>query len=141
MDSRPEQPESLSANRGEVAGVAVELAKTAVPLPVIGSPAGRVLDLPTDSRPRLATDALLMRDSKGSLRVVIPDGEASQLNRTAEDVLSLCSGKNTVGEIAQALSDAYSVERTTALENVRLVIRRFLELQIVNLSTGGTSNE
>jgi len=82
-----------------------------------------------------------MRDAEGSIRVVMPEGEASRLNGTAEDVLSLCSGENTVGEIAQAVSETYSVDKDGALADVRSVIRQFLELQIVNLTTGGTSNE
>jgi hypothetical protein len=100
-----------------------------------------VLDVPSISRPTLAVDALLMRDSEGSLRVVMPEGDASQLNGTAEDVLSLCNGENTVEGIARAVSEVYSVDRADALDDVRSVIRQFLELQIVNLSMGGSSNE
>jgi len=141
VGSKPVGPESLSAGIGPETNAVVELPSAAMPLPVIGAPAGRVLDVPTNSRPTLATDALLMRDAEGSIRVVMPEGEASRLNGTAEDVLSLCSGENTVGEIAQAVSETYSVDKDGALADVRSVIRQFLELQIVNLTTGGTSNE
>lgn len=141
MGKKPSRPETFSAGVGREPSSVVELPSTGAPLPVIGAPAGRVFDVPTQSRPALATDALLMRDAEGSLRVVMPEGEASQLNGTAEDVLSLCSGENTVDEIAQAVSEAYSVDRTGALDDVRSVIRQFLERQIVNLTTGGSSNE
>ena len=141
MGSKPARPELSSAGSRPKSTASVETSNTGAPLPVIGAPAGRVLDVPSISRPTLAVDALLMRDTEGSLRVVMPEGDASQLNGTAEDVLSLCNGENTVEGIARAVSEVYSVDRADALDDVRSVIRQFLELQIVNLSMGGSSNE
>jgi pyrroloquinoline quinone biosynthesis protein D len=59
------------------------------------------------TRPRLATGARLRYDEvREEHLLLIPEG-AVKLNATAADVLELCDGERSLGDIAGTLSERY----------------------------------
>ena|GEM_PF-5739846 len=58
-------------------------------------------------------------------------GEVHRINATALDVLKMCDGRHTVDEIAMRLAEIYDVDLDLAKEDVRGLIDRFEELEIV----------
>ena len=58
-------------------------------------------------------------------------GEVHRINATALDVLKMCDGRHTVEEIAMRLVEIYDVDPDLAKEDVRELIDKFAELEIV----------
>ncbi|MCD6506262.1 PqqD family protein [Candidatus Poribacteria bacterium] len=58
-------------------------------------------------------------------------GEVHRINATALEVLKMCDGKHTAEEIAGKLAEIYDVDLDIAKEDVRELINRFAELELV----------
>ena len=54
------------------------------------------------------------------------------LNGTARDILLLCDGSRSAGEVAAALVDKYGVDQSTARRDVERTIRELSELGAVD---------
>lgn len=58
-------------------------------------------------------------------------GEVHRINATALEVLKTCDGKHTAKDIAEKLAEIYEVDVDVAKEDVKELIERFAELEIV----------
>ena len=81
------------------------------------------------NRPRLADGARLQYDDvREEHLVLIPEG-AVRLNETAAQVLELCDGERSLGEIAETLSERYA--GADVADDVREMLERMGERGLV----------
>jgi pyrroloquinoline quinone biosynthesis protein D len=76
------------------------------------------------SKPRLADKARLKWDAVREKHLLLfPEG-VLVLNKTAHDVLALCDGQRTVGEIIKALAAQYAVDANTIDADVKEIFQK-----------------
>ena len=76
------------------------------------------------SRPRLASKARLRKDRVTGKSLLLYPERGLALNDTAAEILALCTGEATVGEIIEALVGKYGEEKRAALA---AEVRAFLQ--------------
>ena len=59
------------------------------------------------------------------------DGNLHHLNRTATMVFAMCDGTATVEEVSGDISEAYGVPLEQVIEEVTLLIERFVEANLL----------
>jgi len=64
-------------------------------------------------RPRVAEDVTCVPDADG-VQVTTPQGAHLVLNETAQEILGLCDGRRSSGEIARSLADRYRGDASSA---------------------------
>jgi pyrroloquinoline quinone biosynthesis protein D len=72
-----------------------------------------------DARPRLHAKARLRVDAHSGQMMLLYPERGLQLNPTGREVLELCTGAATVGEIAAALSARHGASTDVVLAEVR----------------------
>ena len=70
----------------------------------------------TESRPRLASKVRLRYDRKGERYMLLYPEKGLVLNPTAADIVTFCTGENTVSVIVDRLAEKYSSQTREALE-------------------------
>ncbi len=66
----------------------------------------------------------------GQAVIVLADsGNVTILNETATRVWQLCDGTHTIEQIVQTIADEYSVEQSTAQQDVDNLLEQMLKLQ------------
>ena len=76
--------------------------------------------IPADARPRLAAKARIRFDRKTERYLLLYPERGLELNPTAADIVRLCTGEHTVGEIVERLSDKYPTQPRAAIEREML---------------------
>ncbi len=85
------------------------------------------------SKPRLADKARLKWDAVREKHLLLfPEG-VLVLNKTAHDVLALCDGQRTVGEIINALATQYAVEANAIDTDVKEILQKLAQKTFVTL--------
>jgi len=85
------------------------------------------------SRPQLAGKARLKWDAVREKHLLLfPEG-VLVLNKTAHEVLVLCDGQRTVGEIVKALATQYAAGADALDGDVKGILRRLVEKTFVTL--------
>jgi pyrroloquinoline quinone biosynthesis protein D len=72
--------------------------------------------LAADARPRLAPKVRLRWDRKDGRYMLLYPERGLVLNATAADVVQLCTGEHSVGDIVDRLSDKYAPHPREAVE-------------------------
>jgi pyrroloquinoline quinone biosynthesis protein D len=86
------------------------------------------------SKARLAGKARLKWDAVREKHLLLfPEG-VLVLNKTAHDVLALCDGRRTVGEIVKALAAQYATEARTIDGDVKEILQRLADKSFVTLN-------
>ena len=67
-------------------------------------------------RPRLAAKARLRFDARTSRYLLLYPEKGMQLNGTAADIVQLCTGERTVGEIIAELATKYAPQPRESIE-------------------------
>ena len=78
----------------------------------------------TDARPRLAPKARLRFDRKSTRYMLLYPERGLVLNPTAADIVRLCTGEHTVGDIVARLAEKYAPQPREAVERE---VRAFLD--------------
>jgi pyrroloquinoline quinone biosynthesis protein D len=69
-----------------------------------------------DARPRLAAKARLRFDRRTTRYLLLYPERGLVLNATAVDIVRLCTGEHTVGDIVARLADKYATQPRPAIE-------------------------
>jgi pyrroloquinoline quinone biosynthesis protein D len=77
-----------------------------------------------DLRPRLAPKVRLRHDAQSGRYMLLYPEKGMQLNGTAADIVQLCSGERTVGEIIRELAAKYTSKPS---ETIAAEVTQFLE--------------
>lgn len=89
------------------------------------------------NKPKVLDNIIWRRDGESDQIIVLSKDNLALpliLNPTAARIFSLCDGRNTVEDIAQALSDEFGVEDfKIALEDVKGQIGYFIDKEIVQV--------
>lgn len=72
--------------------------------------------IPADARPRLAPKARIRFDRVTERYMLLYPERGLELSPTAADIVQLCTGEQTVGEIAQRLADKYTSQPREVIE-------------------------
>jgi coenzyme PQQ biosynthesis protein PqqD len=75
--------------------------------------------IPLDARPRLASKARVRRDRKSGRAMLLYPERGLALNRTAEEVVGLCTGETTVAQMAETLAARHGAPAATVLAEIR----------------------
>jgi pyrroloquinoline quinone biosynthesis protein D len=87
-----------------------------------------------NSKPRLADKARLKWDAVRKKHLLLfPEG-VLVLNQTAHDVLALCDGQRTVGEIVKTLAAQYATEASAIDGDVKEILQRLADKSFVTLN-------
>jgi pyrroloquinoline quinone biosynthesis protein D len=90
------------------------------------------LSLAVDARPRLAPKVRLRWDRKDGRYMLLYPERGLVLNATAADVVQLCTGEHTVGEIVERLGDKYAPHPRAAVEReVQAFLAAMLERGLI----------
>lgn len=85
------------------------------------------------SKPRLAGKARLKWDTVREKHLLLfPEG-VLVLNKTAHDVLALCDGQRTVGEIIKTLAAQYVVDANVIDVDVKEILQKLSQKTFVTL--------
>jgi coenzyme PQQ biosynthesis protein PqqD len=76
--------------------------------------------IPAEARPRLAAKARVRFDRLTDRYLLLYPEKGLQLNPTAAEIVRLCTGEHTVGEIAQRLAAKYPQQPRDAIEREML---------------------
>jgi coenzyme PQQ biosynthesis protein PqqD len=68
------------------------------------------------SRPQLAAKARLRRDRRTDRLMILYPEKGIELSPTAAEIVRLCTGENTVGEIVERLGASYAVADRATIE-------------------------
>jgi len=77
-----------------------------------------------DQRPRLAPKVRLRHDAQSGRYLLLYPEKGMQLNGTAADIVRLCTGERTVGEIIHELAQKYTSKPSEAIAGE---VTQFLE--------------
>jgi len=77
-----------------------------------------------DMRPRLAPKVRLRHDAQSGRYLLLYPEKGMQLNGTAADIVQLCTGERTVGEIIRELCEKYTSRPS---ETIAAEVTQFLE--------------
>lgn len=89
--------------------------------------------LEVSSRPALARHVRLSLDTTRSRHVLLSPETVAVLNATSADILRLCDGRRTVGEIAAELERSYD---RVAEDEIRAFLQRLADKQWVEIDHG-----
>ena len=73
--------------------------------------------IPDDARPRLAAKARVRFDRLTQRYLLLYPEKGLELNPTAADIVQLCTGENTLGQIADRLAEKYPKQPRAAIES------------------------
>jgi len=86
------------------------------------------------SKPRLADKARLKWDAVREKHLLLfPEG-VLVLNKTAHDVLALCDGQRTVGEIIKTVATQYAVEANAIDADVKEILQKLSQKTFVTIN-------
>jgi pyrroloquinoline quinone biosynthesis protein D len=86
-----------------------------------------------DARPRLARGVRLQMDAKTGKSVLLYPEGILELNETAQEILTRCSGA-TVAEIACELSEQYEADVATIALEIRETIADLHQRKLIELA-------
>jgi coenzyme PQQ biosynthesis protein PqqD len=82
--------------------------------------------IPPDARPRLAAKARVRFDRLTQRYLLLYPEKGLDLNPTAAEIVRLCTGEHTLGEIADRLAEKYPAQPRAAIELETLEFLRAL---------------
>lgn len=80
-----------------------------------------------ESRPRLAPKARLRFDRQTDRYLLLYPEKGLELNPTAAEIVRLCTGEHTLGELVERLAGSYPTQSRAALERETLAFLTALE--------------
>lgn len=89
--------------------------------------------LPESAKPRLARGVRLQEDKARGGYVLLAPERVLQANGTAIEVLRLCDGERTIGEIVDMLASRFTVERGRLSAEVGALLRDLAAKRMVEL--------
>ena len=85
-----------------------------------------------DSIPMISPRARIQTDKVTGKPVLVSQETVVKLNATAADILALCDGHRTVGQIAAELAANYNAPLETISSNTSAYLAKLAQLNLVN---------